>query len=159
MACTRLTHTDFCSCSVTNLCLTVCDSMYCTTLGFPVLHYLLEFIEIHVYWVGDAIWTITGKKMKKAQPKCWELQFFFFFWWTFWGHEPRRQPLTLRDCSKHKRGARVFRVFATKPDGQNIRILLLIKKNRHLKLMRFSDFCMGKCRSLGLVKSLLGHVL
>ena len=49
MACTHLTHTDFCSCSVANLCLTICDPMGCTTLGFPVLHYLLEFIEIHVY--------------------------------------------------------------------------------------------------------------
>ena len=159
MACTRLTHTDFCSCSVTNLCLTVCDPMDCTTVGFPVLHYLLEFIEIHVYWVGDAIWTITGKKMKKAQPKCWELQFFFFFCGLFEDMSPEDSLSALRDCSKHKRGARVFGVFATKPDGQNIRIFLLIKKTRHLKLMRFSDFCMGKCRSLGLVKSLLGHVL
>ena len=25
------------------------------TLGFPVFHYFLEFAQIHVYWVGDAI--------------------------------------------------------------------------------------------------------
>ena len=156
MACTHLIHTDFCSSSVANLCLTICDPMDCTTLGFPILHYLLKFIEIHIYWVGDAIRTITGEKMKKAQPKYWEL---WFFWWTFWGHKPRRQSLSSEDCSKHKRGARVFGVFATKPGGQNIRILLLIKKTRHLQLMRFSAFCMGKCKSLDLVKSLLGPVL
>ena len=27
----------------------------CSTLGFPVLHYFLEFAQIHVHWVNDAI--------------------------------------------------------------------------------------------------------
>ena len=27
----------------------------CSTLGFPVLQYLLEFAQVHVHWVGDAI--------------------------------------------------------------------------------------------------------
>jgi len=42
-------------CSVTLLCLTLCDSMDFSTPGFPVLHYLLEFAQTHVHWVGDAI--------------------------------------------------------------------------------------------------------
>ena len=29
--------------------------MDCSTLGFPVLCYLLEFAQTHVHWVGDAI--------------------------------------------------------------------------------------------------------
>ena len=29
--------------------------MNCGTPGFPVLHYLLEFAQTHVQWVGDAI--------------------------------------------------------------------------------------------------------
>ena len=29
--------------------------MDCNTPGFPVLHYLLEFAQIHVHWVSDAI--------------------------------------------------------------------------------------------------------
>ena len=37
------------------MCLTLCNSMDCSTLGFPVLHSLLEFAQIHVHWVGDAI--------------------------------------------------------------------------------------------------------
>ena len=41
--------------SVTKLCLTLCDPMDCSTPGFPVPHYLLEFAETHVHWVGDAI--------------------------------------------------------------------------------------------------------
>ena len=29
--------------------------MDCSTLGFPVLHHLLELDQTHVHWVGDAI--------------------------------------------------------------------------------------------------------
>ena len=29
--------------------------MHCITPGFPVLHYLPEFAQTHVHWVGDAI--------------------------------------------------------------------------------------------------------
>ena len=42
-------------CSVTKSCLTLCDSMDCSTLGFPVLHYLAEFIQTHFHWVGDTL--------------------------------------------------------------------------------------------------------
>ena len=45
----------FCCCSVTRLCLTICDPMDCSTQGFPVLHHLLELAEIHVHQVDDAI--------------------------------------------------------------------------------------------------------
>ena len=34
---------------------TLCDPMNCSTPGFPVLHYLPEFAQIHVHWVDDAI--------------------------------------------------------------------------------------------------------
>ena len=43
-----------CCCSATS-CLTLCNSMDCSTPGFPVLHCLLELAQIHVHWVGDAI--------------------------------------------------------------------------------------------------------
>ena len=42
-------------CSVTQSCLTLCDSMDHNTPGFPVLHYLPEFAQTHVHRVGDAI--------------------------------------------------------------------------------------------------------
>ena len=42
-------------CSVAKLCLTLCNPMDCSRPGFPVLHYLLEFAQTHVHWVGDAI--------------------------------------------------------------------------------------------------------
>ena len=44
-----------CSCLVAKLWLTLCNPVDCSTSGFPVLHYLPEFAQIHVHWVGDAI--------------------------------------------------------------------------------------------------------
>ena len=41
--------------SVAQSCLTLCDPMDCSTPGFPVLHYLLEFAQTHAHWVDDAI--------------------------------------------------------------------------------------------------------
>ena len=41
--------------SVTQLCLTLCDLMNCSTSGLPVYHQLLEFTQTHVHPVGDAI--------------------------------------------------------------------------------------------------------
>ena len=41
--------------SVAQSCSTLCDPMDCSTPGFPVLHYLLEFALTHVHRVGDAI--------------------------------------------------------------------------------------------------------
>ena len=43
------------SCSVAKLCQTLCNSMNCSMPGFRVLHYLPEFFQTHVHWVGDAI--------------------------------------------------------------------------------------------------------
>ena len=42
-------------CLVIQLCPTLCDSMNCSTPGFPVLQYLPEFAHTHVHWVSDAI--------------------------------------------------------------------------------------------------------
>ena len=41
--------------SVTQWCLTLHNPVDCSTPGFPVLHQLLELVQIHVYWVSDAI--------------------------------------------------------------------------------------------------------
>ena len=37
------------------LCLILCDPRGCSTPGFSILLCLLEFAQIHVHWVGDAI--------------------------------------------------------------------------------------------------------
>ena len=41
--------------SVAQLCPTLCNSMDHSTPGLPLHHHLLEFTQIHVHWVGDAI--------------------------------------------------------------------------------------------------------
>ena len=42
-------------CSVAKSRLTLCNPKDWSTTGFPVLHYLPEFAQIHVHWVSDAI--------------------------------------------------------------------------------------------------------
>ena len=43
-----------CCCSVAQLCPTLWDPTDCSMPDFPVLHHLLEFVQTHVYWDGDA---------------------------------------------------------------------------------------------------------
>ena len=45
----------FCCCSGNKWCLTLCNSMNCSTSGFSVLHYLPEFAQTHVHSVSDVI--------------------------------------------------------------------------------------------------------
>ena len=42
-----------CHCSVAKSCPTLCDPVYCSTPGFPILQYLQEFAQSHVHWVSD----------------------------------------------------------------------------------------------------------
>ena len=51
----KTTGTEINCCSVTKLCLILWDPTDYSTPGFSFLHYILEFAQIHVHWVGDAI--------------------------------------------------------------------------------------------------------
>ena len=54
---------SFCCCYccwVTKSCLTLCDPMDSSIPSFFVPHHLLEFAEVRVHWVGDAIETISS---------------------------------------------------------------------------------------------------
>ena len=44
-----------CCCSLARSCPVLSDPVDCSTLGFPVLHYLPEFDQIHAHRVTDAI--------------------------------------------------------------------------------------------------------
>ena len=44
-----------CCCLVAQSCSTLWDPMNCSTPDFPVFHYLLEFAQTNVHWVGGAI--------------------------------------------------------------------------------------------------------
>ena len=48
-----MVHSQFSS--VAKSCPTLCNPMDCSTPGLPVPHQLLEFTQIHVHWVNDAI--------------------------------------------------------------------------------------------------------
>ena len=43
-------------CSVAKLCLTLCDPIDCSTSDFLVILCLPKFVQIHVHWLGDAIY-------------------------------------------------------------------------------------------------------
>jgi len=45
----------WCCCSAAQSYPTLGGPVDCSTLGFPILHYLWEFTQTHVHWVGDAI--------------------------------------------------------------------------------------------------------
>ena len=44
-----------CCCSVTKSSPTLHCPVDCSTPGFPVLHHILEFAQVHVHWIGEAI--------------------------------------------------------------------------------------------------------
>ena len=46
---------DCCICSVAKSCLSLGDPVDYSMPSFPVLHYLQEFAQTHVHWVGDTI--------------------------------------------------------------------------------------------------------
>ena len=50
-----LSRLSYCCCLVTKSCPAVFDPMSHNMPGFPVLHYLLEFAQTRVHWLGDAI--------------------------------------------------------------------------------------------------------
>ena len=55
-----------CTCSsVTELCLTLCDPMDCNMPGFPGLHHLPEFVEIHV---NDALHSPFWPDLHRTDP-------------------------------------------------------------------------------------------
>ena len=59
-----------CYCSVAKSCPTLCDPMGCSIPGSPVLHYLPEFVQIHVHWVGDAIQPSTISSFVDPFSSC-----------------------------------------------------------------------------------------
>ena len=58
--------------SVTQLCPTLCEPMYYSTPGFPVLHQLLDLAQAHVHRVGDAIQ--PSHPLSSPSPPAFNLQ-------------------------------------------------------------------------------------
>ena len=82
-----------CCCSVAKSCTTICGPMDCSIPGFPVLHYVPEFAQIHIHQVSDAIYNhlilccplllpsifpsirvfSSESALRIRWPKCWRL--------------------------------------------------------------------------------------
>ena len=82
-----------CSCSVAKSCLILCDPMECITPGLLVLHYLPEFVQIHVHWFGDAIQPSHSQlppfppAFSLSKYRTWEIiSFISQPWWIFEQH-------------------------------------------------------------------------
>ena len=69
----------FCCCSVTKSWLILSDPMDFSMPGFPVLHYLPEFAQIHVHWVSDAILSSSPFAFSLSQHQV-------LFWWVGSSH-------------------------------------------------------------------------
>ena len=64
----------------------LCDSMDFSTSGFPVLHYLLDFAQTHVYWVDDTIQ--PGHSLSPPSPPALNLpQHQGLFQWVSSSHQ------------------------------------------------------------------------
>ena len=57
-----------CSCSVTQLCSTLCDPRDCSMPGFSVPHRLLRLGQVHVYYNSDAVQLAHSLQLEGA--KC-----------------------------------------------------------------------------------------
>ena len=65
--------TEWWCCSVAKLSW---NPMDCSTPGFSVLHHLLEFAQVHVHWIGDAI--------QPSHPLYFTFYcYYLFYWWDY----------------------------------------------------------------------------
>ena len=75
-----------CCWSVTKLCPALCDPMDCSMPVFHVLHYLMEFAQIHVHWAGDT--TQLPHPLPLSSPFAFSLsQHEGLFWWVGSSHQ------------------------------------------------------------------------
>ena len=61
---------SLCYCSVTKLCLTLCNAMDCSMPGSSVLHYLPEFAQIHIHWVEWMWWFQSSHPLSPPLSSC-----------------------------------------------------------------------------------------
>ena len=90
--------------SVTQLCLTLCDPMDCSTPGFPVHHQFPELTQTHVHQVSDAIHlshplsspSPPGFNLSQHQGLLNEPVFIHIRWPKYWSFS-----FTISPCNKY----------------------------------------------------------
>ena len=94
----------YCCCLVTQSCPTLCEPMDCSMPGFPVLHHLPEFAQIHVHWVSDAI----QPSLSPSSPLALNLsQHQGLFQWVSYSHQVAK---VLERQLQHQSVQWIFRV-------------------------------------------------
>ena len=85
----KQTHWCCCCCSVAQSCPARCKPLDCSTPSFPVLHYLPEFAQTLVHWVGDAIQ--PSQSLSSPSPPAFNLsQHQGLFQWVSSSHQVAR---------------------------------------------------------------------
>ena len=105
--CLKLYYTDcspsICCCSVAKFCLTLFDPMNCSTPGFPVLHYLLEFAQTHVHWFGGAIQPSHPHPLSLPSPLALNLsQYQSLLQWVGYSHHGRSIGASASACPSNE---------------------------------------------------------
>ena len=75
-----------CCCLVAKLCPTLCNPMDWGRQDFPALHYLPEFAQTHVHWVGDAIQP-SHPQLPPSPPVLNSSQHWGLFQWVSSSHQ------------------------------------------------------------------------
>ena len=75
-----------CCCSATQLCLTLCDPMDCSTPGLSVLCHLLKFAQVYFHCIGDAIQP-SHPQMPSSSSALNLSQHRGLFWWVSCLHQ------------------------------------------------------------------------
>ena len=93
--------------SVVRSCPTLCDSMDCSTPGFPVRHQLQELVQTDVHWVSDAIQ--PSNPLSSPSPQAYNLsQHQGIFQWVNSSHQVAKDwsfSFSISPSSPRKRNA------------------------------------------------------
>ena len=76
----NLPPTSCCCCSTSESCTTLCDPMDCSMLGFPLLHYLLEFAQTQSI---ESV--MPSNHLILSHPSLWNYPVHKSYHTTFWG--------------------------------------------------------------------------
>ena len=109
--------------------------------------------HIEISWI---LFMMLTTKMY-SQPKSWELS---FIRWTYWGLQTQEaaSQVTLRELLQggERREPGYTGVLQQRAGSLNVKELLWIKETKISQVKELSAFlCMGRCKSLGSLKSFL----
>ena len=80
-----------CCCSVAQSCPTLCNPMDCSMPGLPVPHYFLEFAQVRIHCIGDAV-QLSHPLMPSSSFRSF-IQFMRFSRLVSWGGLPFPPPV------------------------------------------------------------------